>query len=278
MTPPASYKERIQIHTLKDIGWHPERIAEHLDLSLRQVDYLSNQPATPKKRRGRPPVITTPKRKELVSFVTRNAENRRISFEDLLRTLNWPVSASAIKTALQMEGLNRRVARLKPFLSDKTRENRLLWARGYTHWNEFNWRTILWTDESAMNVTGQQRGWVTRWAGEEYLMDCIVSKFKKLGGCMVWGAISGRYGLGKYYFSYFLMTFELIFRSPYYLGPELGENHIQDVLRACRAGARRLSQGPPRLALHSRQRSSPLLQAHPRGACDARHFSSGLAS
>ncbi len=106
-----------------------------------------------------------------------------------------------------MEGLNRRVARIKPFCSDKTRDTRLTWVLGYADWDEYDWRTIPWTDESAMNVTGQRWAWVTRRPGEAYEMDCLIPKFKKLGGCMVWGAISGLYGLGKYFFSNHLMTF-----------------------------------------------------------------------
>jgi hypothetical protein len=206
MTPPASYKKRVQVHTLQEIGWNPESITEHLDLTLRQLDYLSKLPSTRHKRRSRPVTIDTPKRKELVAFVTLNTENRCLSFQDIPRALSLPVSASAIKIALMMEGLNCRVARPKPFLSEKTCKNSLLWALEYKGWNEFDWHTILWTNESAMNVTGQQHARLIRRHGEEYDMNCIVPKFKQLGGCMVWGAISGLYGLGKFISTRFLLV------------------------------------------------------------------------
>ena len=50
---------------------------------------------------------------------------------------------------------------------------------------------MLWTDKSSFNIGGS-RGtiWVTRRPDEEYLEDCLVPKFKKLGSLMVWGAIS----------------------------------------------------------------------------------------
>jgi hypothetical protein len=88
MTPPATYKKRVQIHTLCDIGGDPESIAEHLYLSLRQVDYLSKQPTTPRKCPGHPVTIDTPRRKELIDSVTLNDENRRLLFHDILCILN----------------------------------------------------------------------------------------------------------------------------------------------------------------------------------------------
>jgi hypothetical protein len=44
---------------------------------------------------------------------------------------------------------------------------------------------------------------------------------------MVWGAISGLYGLGKFLFfiSVIPMILSLIFRPSYHLGPQLGDNY-----------------------------------------------------
>lgn len=47
-----------------------------------------------------------------------------------------------------------------------------------------------------MNVMGQTRVWVTRHLEEEFHMDCIIPKFKRVSGCMMWGGISGRHGIG----------------------------------------------------------------------------------
>ena len=82
------------------------------------------------------------------------------------------------------------MARQKPFLTLATRQKRLRFAEIYLHWTPDDWSRIVWTDERSFNIGGAHGTiWVTRKPGEEYLEDCLVPKFKKLGSLMVWGAI-----------------------------------------------------------------------------------------
>lgn len=114
MTEHASYKQRVQVHTLRELGWTYLRIAQHLDLTERQVRYIVSQPATPRKRSGRPSVITTPQRRELVDFVIASSYQQRMPYFQVVQGLNWGVSEDTIRAALVREGLNRCVARAKP--------------------------------------------------------------------------------------------------------------------------------------------------------------------
>ena len=95
-------------------------------------------------------------------------------------------------------------------------EARLKWAQEHLHWTLEQWYEILWTDKSAMQVTGKTWIWVTQKPGEEYHMDCVISKFKKFSSCMIWGSISGNYGTGKLFDE--LIASTNVFRSNDVLG------------------------------------------------------------
>jgi hypothetical protein len=78
MTSPTTYKERIQIQTLRGIGWTQEKIANSLNFSRRQVQYACNVPSTPRKRCGPRPALDTSTRRRVVDFVTASAANHRL--------------------------------------------------------------------------------------------------------------------------------------------------------------------------------------------------------
>jgi hypothetical protein len=80
MTRHASHKERIQIHTLLNLGWNLKNIASHLTLSERQVQYLAQQPETPRKRPGRPRPLSEEDRQRNITFVTQDARHRRMAY------------------------------------------------------------------------------------------------------------------------------------------------------------------------------------------------------
>jgi hypothetical protein len=141
-------------------------------------------------------------REKLVEFVLTDRSSRFMPLWEIPVHLDWDVSEDLIRAALDKEGLHRRHARIKPFLSEAHRQARLEWCRERLGWTVEQWRSVLWTDETAMQVLGQARGYVTRRPGEEFLLDCIMPKFKKLSACMFWGSISGLKGKGKViYFS-----------------------------------------------------------------------------
>lgn len=185
MTRHATYKERIQVHTLQDTGWTVNKIAQYLHLSIRQVQYLITQPCTPAKRSRRPLKIVTPLCCRLVDLITNGKRGRRMPFIDIRKQIDTEISTTSISRALLKEGIGRRVACKKPFLSTKAWANCLKWAQEHAHWTVEDWRKVLWTDESSMSIVGNGRTWVTRRANEEYYEACIISKFKKLSRCII---------------------------------------------------------------------------------------------
>ena len=177
--------QRIQVHTLIGIHWTPRRISTHLKLTQRQVKYAREHRLTPQKQRcGPKPMLDTPSRTRLIHHVRQSKETRRMPYYKLAIQLEWNVSESTIRKALQKEGFNRRVARRKPPISEVNRLARLRWAWEHVDWTREQWDTILWTDETWVTAGKHTKTWVTRAPGEEYDPTCIVER-------MFWGSFAG---------------------------------------------------------------------------------------
>ena len=113
-------------------------------------------------------------------------------YQEVAIKLDWNVSESTIRRALQKEGLARRVARRKPPISEANRVARLRFAWEHINWTREMWDTILWTDETWVIAGKHTRTWVTRAAGEAYDSTCIVEKLPRKIGWMFWGSFAGR--------------------------------------------------------------------------------------
>ncbi len=109
--------------------------------------------------------------------------------------------------------MNRRVARVKQYFSESTRQKHLTYTLERKSWTIWDWCFSFFADGSAMHILNKGQTFITRTPDKEYHMDFIVPKFQKIAGCMVWGAISGIYGAGKSIVwsctrKLFLMTFD----------------------------------------------------------------------
>ena len=121
--------QRLEIHTLRELKWTYPKIATHIGISTRQAEYAAKQPLTPKKKKGRPPLLDTPKQKELVDYVSSSSKTRRMPYPEIPRRLDWTVCGATIRNALNKEGFHRRIARVKPVLTEENKKARLNWAR-----------------------------------------------------------------------------------------------------------------------------------------------------
>jgi transposase len=145
-------------------------------------------------------MLDTPKRQELVSFVISSSEARQMPYIEIPIALDWDISEYTIRRALIKEGYSRRVARVKPFLTATNRQQRRDWCEARKDWKKEDWAKVLWTDESTMLAGTGRKIWITRRPGEELLLDCLVLKFKRGSGWMVWACFSGMAGLGPLVF------------------------------------------------------------------------------
>ena len=192
---PLTRDQKLQVQTLRRAGWKYSDIAVHLGLTYRQVEVTCHNRVTPKKRKGRPS-ITDEMRQELVTYVCQSKLTRRMPYLKLAITLGWRVLEDAIRRALWKEGFRRRVARLKPPITETNRMKRLQWAIEHRNWTKEQWDSIMWSNETWVTDGKHTRQFVTRRVGEEYDPTCIVEKRPRKQGWMFWGTFSGRYGKG----------------------------------------------------------------------------------
>jgi hypothetical protein len=126
-TKDCSRDDRIRIQTLYfDANFTQAQIALQLNLTLNQVRYALCHRVTPQKHTtGCKVKLNTPRRKELVEWVTASGNNRREKWSDIPSLLNWDCGEKAIRSAFRKEGFVRRAARQKPPLSPDNQIQRL---------------------------------------------------------------------------------------------------------------------------------------------------------
>ncbi len=111
---------RLQVQTLRNIGWKYFKIAEHLKIMIRQVQYVStHRPTSQKRQCERKSTIDVESLQILIDFVCASQENWQLSYCQISWKLEWDVSEDAIRWALQKEGFFRRVTRRKSLISEK---------------------------------------------------------------------------------------------------------------------------------------------------------------
>src|SRR5438270_780466 len=102
----SSRDDRLRIQTLYfDAGWTISEIILQTNLTRRQVEYALHHRPTPQNHSsGRHILLNTPKRKQLMQWVTKNAQNRRTAWADIPALLGWQCSLKAIWSAFKKEG------------------------------------------------------------------------------------------------------------------------------------------------------------------------------
>jgi ketohexokinase/beta-glucosidase len=149
-------------------------------------DKNDDENTSPSKPMGRPPKLGEKGKRLLVRTVKKN---RRATLAEITNETGADVSMSTIRRALKDEGINNRIARLKPFLVQRHIAQRLVFAQEHLNWTMEQWSNVIWTDEATFEIgqnVRQLRVW--RSAGEEYNIECTGSTFKSgRSSLMIWG-------------------------------------------------------------------------------------------
>ena len=128
-------------------GWTIRRIAPALHIPRTTVHRLSTRARQGKfkvdKWSGRPKIITPSIRQKLVTIVTASSHNCCLPFSSLANLIGLRVSQDVIQQGLREDGLNRRVARQKPFFTEKVKHRRYEFALHHAHWGVQHWRRVI---------------------------------------------------------------------------------------------------------------------------------------
>jgi transposase len=186
-------RERTEILTLYNhAGWNQSQIARELRLAISTVRLCIKEGYyTPRKPRGRPPLLTIRRRYRLIKRATQDGLHRRMSYQTIAALEGIQACRRTLTRAFIQAGYNRRVAKKKPLLTDKQQADRLAWAQAHAHWDFEMWKRVLWTDEASFTTGGFGVVYVTRKVDEAYDLPCLVPKFRGYSSWMAHGCISG---------------------------------------------------------------------------------------
>jgi transposase len=194
----VSRDDRVRIQLLWNLRWTYKEISEQLNVTLDQIKYSLNRPLpesfTPRRNRsGQKPLLNTPRRKRLVSWLEASPSRLALRWKDIPFHLDLgiPFNEKAVTTALHKEGFHRRVCRVRPVLTAANRQKRFQFTLDYGDWTAAQWATILWSDETYIHCGAHTRVWTTRRDDEEWLEEHIYEKERRPPGVMFWGSFIG---------------------------------------------------------------------------------------
>ena len=109
--------------------------------------------------RSHRPSVTTQREDR---YIKKTSLRNRMAIADKIQALlnntrEKPVSIKTVKRRLASNELNGRVAVSKPLLRSQNKRKRLLWAKKYKHYTVDDWKEVLLTDQSKVQLYGNTR-------------------------------------------------------------------------------------------------------------------------
>jgi hypothetical protein len=78
-------------------------------------------------------------------------------FKEYLCSSNRHISTSPVQRRLRESGLHGWIAAKKPLLKDTNKKKRLDWGKKHEQWTLDRWKSVLWSDESKLEIFGSIR-------------------------------------------------------------------------------------------------------------------------
>ena len=100
------------------------------------------------------------------------------------------MSVWTVRRRLKDIGLKARLAYKKPLVSLKNRKKRLSFAKDHEHWGIEDWKKVLFTDETKVNLVGSDgKMYIRRFKNERFNPQFIKGQLQAGGGLiLVWGS------------------------------------------------------------------------------------------
>uniref|UniRef100_A0A3B1IQX0 Transposase Tc1-like domain-containing protein n=1 Tax=Astyanax mexicanus TaxID=7994 RepID=A0A3B1IQX0_ASTMX len=105
-----------------------------------------------RRRTGRPRKTTPTDERRIVLAVKKNPKTTVSQITSDLHRAGVKVSQSTVRRRLREQTYGGHTARCKPLISSKNRKARLEFARKYRDEPQTFWNTVLWTDETKINL------------------------------------------------------------------------------------------------------------------------------
>jgi transposase len=136
--------------------------------------------------------------RQIVQWVNRGQVSTVDEISRLLRNTDLGnLSHTTIRRILTRHGLVARLKKKKPFLTKNNMKARLQFAKAHQHWSVADWKKVIFSDETKLEIfQTRRREWTWRRRNERLRLEKIQPTFKHGGGSlMIWACITA-YGVG----------------------------------------------------------------------------------
>jgi len=130
----------------------------------------------------------------IIKVVTKNSTSRGYSTAEISKKIkesNYHVAPRTVWKILKAEGYNQCKLTVKPGLQDLNKKERLAWCLEREHWTLEQWRDVIFSDETSVQlaaVRGKRRVW--RKPEEQFEEKCIRRRWKGFQEFMFWGCFT----------------------------------------------------------------------------------------
>jgi hypothetical protein len=163
-------------------GWMPETVVE--------TWHVDDAPCS-----GRPK-ISTATALLVIEIITKNSTSRGFSCKEVSdRIAAMPgvqnASPSSVYRILTDNGYGVFKRTVKPGLKEEDKKARLAWCLLHENWTLEDWKDVIWTDETSVQlggVRGKRRIWRTK--NETYHEHCVTRRWKGFSEFMWWSCFS----------------------------------------------------------------------------------------
>jgi hypothetical protein len=175
-------------------GRESSDIAQELGITYATVNKYANKyfPAREKSKGGRPAVITARTKNYVRIQVLQGHLRTAKEVHQTLLDLGYAISYRGAINMLNSMNFFAAIKVKKPLLSSKHRKQRLAWARKYKNWTSDDWRRVIFSDETKINIWGSD-GCKYYWTrpGDSLKPHHIDVTVKHGGGSlMMWGCMT----------------------------------------------------------------------------------------
>lgn len=182
-------------------GYSCGQVAKKLPIGLTTVSKIRNMYCSDleKHKGGRPRLFTERAERRIVRQITSGEHDTAAAVHrELVKEKGMQLNVKTVKRALRRAGLKAIVKVKKPTLSRKHRRDRLEFAHKYKSWTVKDWKRVIWSDETKINLWGSDgRKWCWKTPGAALQPHNVQLTLKNGGGSiMIWGCMTAK-GLGN---------------------------------------------------------------------------------
>jgi transposase len=191
---------RERVLSLLRSGISTRNVARQAGASQSSVSRIRRQymPALPPNKAGRPKALTPRQAREIARLASSGKALTAVEIQRHLQISELAtVSFGIVRDSLRRSGLRARVRRRAPLLRPVHRRKRLTFAKKYRDWTREDWRRVIWSDETKINLLGSDgRSYCWRAPGGPTLAHHFQPTLKHgSGSIFLWGCMTAK-GVG----------------------------------------------------------------------------------